>query len=298
MNPLSPGTHEFDVDGLPQRYYVYGEGPVCLVQPGGPGIFWEAMRIPVAERHLTMVYIEPLGTGRSGRLPTHPHGYSRSRYAHAIDRLIARLDVGDICLLGHSYGGFVAQRYALEFPGRLTGLVLYDSASTTGEEHAAETARRVKEFAISNRGNPELPAVLAALQSVGSITDDDELTAALRGLLPAYLADYWGRRDEYAPLVESVRVNYISGLDADLRPEIIDDRPALPALAVPTLVIAGRFDVICGVRWAQELHELIPNSRLSILEKSGHLGHLEEAENFASALVEFVRSTAVADQQS
>ncbi|WP_319943582.1 alpha/beta fold hydrolase [Nocardia aurantia] len=52
---------------------------------------------------------------------------------------------------------------------------------------------------------------------------------------------------------------------------------------MPTLVIVGRHDVIRGPRWAWELHELIPDSRLIILENSGHTGPLEEPRRFADA---------------
>src|SRR4051794_8347462 len=80
----------------------------------------------------------------------------------------------------------------------LAGLVLYESAPTTGPEHGAEAGRMIGEFVARNRGNPEVPGVIAALQSVGTITDDAGLTRALRALVPAYFADYWGREDEFA----------------------------------------------------------------------------------------------------
>jgi pimeloyl-ACP methyl ester carboxylesterase len=57
------------------------------------------------------------------------------------------------------------------------------------------------------------------------------------------------------------------------------------------LVIAGRYDFICGVRWAKELNSLVPRAQLVILEKSGHLGQLEEPEAFAQAVIGFVDST-------
>jgi pimeloyl-ACP methyl ester carboxylesterase len=69
---------------------------------------------------------------------------------------------------------------------------------------------------------------------------------------------------------------------------------ALPDLTLPTLVVVGRYDVICGVRWADELHDLIPNSRLLILERSGHLGHVEEPTEFANGILEFVESVSTA----
>ncbi|MFH9969270.1 alpha/beta fold hydrolase [Streptomyces mirabilis] len=86
----------------------------------------------------------------------------------------------------------------------------------------------------------------------------------------------------------SVRAAHISGLDENLSPHVIDDRADLGSLTVPTLVVVGRHDVICGVRWAEELHLLIPGSELLILENSGHFGHLEEPEAFSQAVTRFV----------
>jgi len=167
-------------------------------------------------------------------------------------------------------------------------VVLYESAPVTGPDHGAEAQRNVAEFAHRNSGRPELPEVLAALQATASISDDDAMNTALRGLLPAYFADYWGREAEFAPLRATVRGTHISGLDERLVPDTIDDRTTLGALAVPALVIVGRFDVICGVRWAQELAGLIPGARLVVLERSGHFGHLEEPDVFGKAVVDFV----------
>ncbi|MEO3807791.1 alpha/beta hydrolase [Sphaerisporangium sp. B11E5] len=286
-DPLSAGPHTIEVNGVTQRYHVHGTGPVCLAHPGGPGVLWDYLRMPEVERHLTMVYVEPIGTGGSGRLAAHPHGYTRDRYARMIDGLLDHLALPRVHLLGHSHGGFVVQHYASRHPGRVAGIVLYDSAPVTGPEHMAEAMRNVGEFARRNAGIPGLAAVLDALRSTGSISNDEEFTTAVRGLLPAYFADYWGREDEFAPMRATVSGSHISGLDEHLVPDLVDDREPLVTLTVPALVIAGRYDVICGVRWAHELHELIPGSTLLILEKSGHFGHLEEPGAFARAVAGF-----------
>jgi pimeloyl-ACP methyl ester carboxylesterase len=155
----------------------------------------------------------------------------------------------------------------------------------------AEAAGRVEEFVHRNEGRPELPAALAALRNVGAVTDDEGITTALRGLLPIYFARYWDREDEFRLFREGISCTYVSSLDENGEPEIIDDRATLPKLAVPTLVVVGRHDVICGPRWAQELHTLIPRSRLVVLEGSGHLGHVEEPEAFEGAVRAFTEST-------
>ncbi|MFG2356903.1 alpha/beta fold hydrolase [Streptomyces sp. NPDC048521] len=297
-DPLSLGTHIYELAGLVQRYHVHGNGPVCVVHSGGPGIRWEYMRTPALEKHLTMVYVEPIGTAEDSRLPSHPHGYTRERYSSFLETLINRLGVPEVHLLGHSHGAFVAAYHALHRAGQLAGVVLYDGAPVTGPEHASEAGRMVEAFAAKHAGHPGLPDVLAAFGAMSSISDDEQTEAVARGVLPSYFADYWGNEERLAPFRDAIRATYISGLDEDLRPDVIDDRVALKGLTVPALVVVGRHDVICGVRWGRELHELIPDSRLLILENSGHMGHIEEPELFADVIRGFVLETAAPQDEA
>ncbi|GGJ38696.1 alpha/beta fold hydrolase [Streptomyces brasiliensis] len=69
-----------------------------------------------------------------------------------------------------------------------------------------------------------------------------------------------------------------------------DVRDELSAVTAPTLVLVGEDDFICGPRWARMIHEGIPGSRLVVLDRTGHLGHLEHPEEFAMAVVEFLAS--------
>ena len=287
----SNGMHQVEIDGVRQVYHVAGAGPVCLVHPGGPGMSWEYLRLPALEAHLTMVYLEPIGTGASGRLAD-PREYRIDTYARFVQGVLDHLGVSQAYLLGHSHGGFVAQYHALHHPDRIAGVILYESAPVTGPEHGAEAMRLVQEFAARHADNPALPEVVEAFQSIPAISDDARMSAVARGIFPAYFADFWGREAEFGPARAAVTGTYISGLDEDLTPDAVDDRAELGSLTVPALVLVGRHDVICGVRWAEELHELIPGSELVVLENSGHFGHLEEPEAFAKAVTAFVAATA------
>jgi pimeloyl-ACP methyl ester carboxylesterase len=73
--------------------------------------------------------------------------------------------------------------------------------------------------------------------------------------------------------------------------EKTNDRATLSSITTPTLVIAGRHDFICGPRWAREINDLIADSKLVILEDSGHFGHVDAPARFAQNVVDFVRST-------
>ena len=290
-DPLSAGTHTFEARGIVLRYHVQGTGPVCVAHSGGPGIAWDYLRAPGLEAHLTMVYLEPVGTGGSDRLPTHPHGYTRACYSRFLNTLIDHLGVPRVYLLGHSHGGFVAQYHALYSPDRLAGVILYESAPVTGPEHGAEAMRLVGQFAARHAGHPQLASVLDAFAAIPTITDDAQMQAVAQGILPAYFADYWSQEQQLAPLREALRATYVSSLDEHGAPDTVDDREVLSALSVPTLVVVGRYDVICGVRWAEELHKLIPGSQLLILEHSGHFGHIEEPERFSRAVAAFVAAS-------
>ncbi|MFI5934045.1 alpha/beta fold hydrolase [Actinoplanes sp. NPDC051494] len=279
---LSPGTHGFTVAGTRQVYHVAGSGPVLVAHSGGPGVDFSYLRSPALEEHFTIVYPEPVGTGDSGRLP---EGASFvATYAEFLAALIDHLDVPRVFLLGHSHGGLVAMRYTLDHPDRVAGLFLYSSPASTFPEFWADTERTTAEYLQRNAGNPEAAAAVAALGGFYGSTDAEK-TAHLRACLPVYFADFWGRQAEFKDLRDAVRAWAV-----DFASRVFDIRAELPSIGVPTVVLTGRYDFICGPVWATMLHEAIPGSRLVILENSGHFGQLEEPGAFDAAVLSLLPS--------
>ncbi|GGJ38693.1 alpha/beta fold hydrolase [Streptomyces brasiliensis] len=193
-SPLSPGTHTIAVPHgtalIDQRYHVAGSGPVCLAHSGGPGIGWEYLRMPELERSMTMVYIEPVGTGASGRL-AEPRDYNLATYTQFLHAVIEHLALPDIVLLGHSHGGFVAQRYALDHPERVASLILYDTSPVTGESFWSAAVTDLERFAQRHvADHPEVATYVAGLTTRLDRYDDEGKTAVLRTIAPAYFHDY------------------------------------------------------------------------------------------------------------
>ncbi|MFI6317448.1 alpha/beta fold hydrolase [Nonomuraea sp. NPDC050556] len=272
--PLRPGTHTVALLGIPHRYHVAGSGPLCLMHPGGPGIGWEYLRMPELERHLTLLYLEPVGTGGSGHLAT-PRDYTVGTYTGLLRALVDHLGAREVFLLGHSHGGLVAQTYALTHPGSLAGLILYSTTPVTGEEFRNQTLLE------------RHPAgILRAFRQMLAATDNASATEALRAVLPACFADYQAREHDFAPLRGSIRA-WADPLHAEEPP--FDLRHRLAEIGTPTLVVSGAHDVICGPRWARMLHHGIPGSRFLPLKGSGHLGHIEEPETFVREVTAFVQ---------
>ncbi|MFK0120846.1 alpha/beta fold hydrolase [Streptomyces sp. NPDC090994] len=291
---LSPGTHSITVPhGLArveQRYHVAGSGPVCVAHSGGPGIGWEYLRMAGLEDHLTMVYVEPVGTGRSGRLPD-PREYTVATYAGLLHHLVEHLELPHVTLLGHSHGGFVAQRYALDHPGRLAALVLYDTSPVAdGEFWSAAVAGMERFVARHAAGHPEVTDYVAALTTRLDLMTDTGATAVLRQIMPAYVFDYWGREAEFGPARRSLRMyaepNRGQGAPFDVRAD-------LPAITAPALVLAGQQDFICGPRWARLLAESLPAADLTLLDGTGHLAHVERPARFTTEVLSFLRAHGV-----
>ncbi|WP_036962259.1 alpha/beta fold hydrolase [Promicromonospora kroppenstedtii] len=291
---LSLGTHTISVPHgtsvIEQRYHVAGSGPVCLVHPGGPGIGWDYLRMPDLERSMTMIYVEPVGTGASGRLAD-PRGYNLGLYTHFLHAIVEHLDLPEVMVLGHSHGGFVAQRYALDHPDRVASLILYDTSPVTGEVFWSAAVENMERYARRHvADHPEVASYVAGLTGETAPSDDEGATEVLRRISPAYFHDYWGHEAEFTAGRQALRMYAAPAWGEG---PAFDVREELHTITAPTLVLVGDDDFICGVRWARMIHEAVPGSQLAVLDRTGHLGHIESPGQFAGAVAAFLDAVTV-----
>ena len=279
---LAVGDHRFDVPGGQLVYHVRGEGPVAIAVPGGPGFAWDYLRMPEVERHMTVVYMEPIGTGASSRLAD-PSGYSLARDAADLERLRALLDVDHVYVIGHSYGGFVALTHALEHQQHLAGLILYDTAPTIGPVFQEEVARNMARY----QSQPWFADASAAFAAVDHAKTQAELDALIPRIMPFYVHEYTGHEARWKPYFDSLRLDFGRGVRAPSAPYDVTDR--LRLLDVPSLVIVGATDFICSPTMAHLMSDNLRNAHLVVLDGVGHLGHLEQPAAFAEAIASFIR---------
>ena len=275
----------FVTDGIRQVYRVSGAGPVCLVHSGGPGVHPDYLRIPELEGGLTMVYLDPVGAGDSDPLPD--GDYSMPRYARFAEAVLDDMGASAAYFLGHSHGGFVGLQFAIDYPDRLGGLILYDTAPVCGQPLREIAAKEMAAFVQRWPDRPEAAEAGRIWDAVNvaetlEVTDDESHQRYLHGILPAYFADYRKTVEEAGEL--TIRVTH----DPGRLPVSWDVRDQLGAIDGPALVIVGTYDFICPPRFAYEMHDGIPGARLRELPGSGHFGHIEEAGEFAAAVLAFV----------
>jgi proline iminopeptidase len=285
---LEPGWHTVEIDGVSQAYEVRGTGPVMIAHSGGPGVDAAYLRMSLLESALTMVYLDPIGTGRSGRYSG--GDYRVATYARFAARLIEHLGVSKPGFIGHSHGGFVGIELAISYPGLLGSLAAYSTAPLYGPDLIEEAGRGMTAFGERWPDRPEAVAAVrmwdrARTEGPARVINDEETFADyLNTILPAYFNDYRVTVAQRGPV--ALKVFY----DPARTNSLWEARDRLGQVALPTLVISGRYDFICSRRWGDEMAAGIRDVTYLKLDESGHFGYLEgQQDEFVRAVGEFAR---------
>jgi pimeloyl-ACP methyl ester carboxylesterase len=265
------------VNGTGLHYLTAGQGPALLLIHGlGSHTFSFRHVIPELARHFRVVALDLKGFGFSERPSA--GDYTLSGQAELVRAVMERLGIDRAAVLGHSMGGAVAMRLALAHPDRVERLVLLASASDL------ELGRRVWGAALLR---PLLPLVapftyynyrFREKTLKGGYYDPDLCTEdVIEGYLrPAHIRGY---------------LRALGNTMADWR----KDPPLEPAaITQPTLILWGEADRWLAPSRGERLHGLIPNSRLVVLDKAGHLLAEERPEAVLEAILSFLLEEQVA----
>jgi len=281
---LEAGSFRLAVEGTEVAYTIRGKGPVCFVHPGGPGFDSGYLRSEAFENRFTTVYIDPLGTGPSGKLPA-PEEYSRARDVRVVEAIRAKLGLAKVCLIGHSYGGFVVLEYAIAHPDHVAGLLLYSTGPATDEAWTKGADAKATELFGHQPWFADATKALAEEGRATAATID----AVVARELPLYFADWSGHKAVYEPLVRSLHVSFEV---ASRRPKgasnAYDVRRRLGILhTTPAVIIAGDRDFLFGPTVAAALAGEIAGSDVIVIPGAGHMAHVEQPDAFAEAVGTF-----------
>jgi proline iminopeptidase len=288
-----------DANGVLIYYKTLGRGEPLLLLHGGPGAshdYFLPYLLPLA-RHNRLVFIDERGSGRSQKLAD-PAGYTVEAMVEDVEAVRQALHLGKVNLLGHSYGGVLAQAYALKYQQHLSHLVLSSTFSSTRAMN--EVFVRMKE-----KMAPELRARIDKLEAAGLFGQGKDYE---KGRYPAdYAVAAWG--EGYLPYLYKNHLdpNYDPGaqnttnswelyremwgshgefvIDGNLKSAEYTDR--LPTLHVPTLITVGDHDE-CDPALAQVMHEKIAGSELLVLRESGHMVFVDQPDLYLDGVDRFL----------
>lgn len=180
--------------------------------------------------------------------------------------------------MGVSLGGFVAQEFALRYPGAVSSLVLVSTASRIHAGHAARRAERSEKIRTGG------------MAAAADHQLDSHFPAAFANANPDVMA--WYRRHYLA----NDPMNYIEIMNDLGR---FDSSARLATIACPTLVVAGGDDAssVAGrepLDSARTLNRLIAGSELAVIPGAFHYPQIDHADAFNARVLEFLMRTAPA----
>ncbi len=190
------------------------------------------------------------------------------QYVHDVAAVLDAFGERSACVLGLSFGGPIAIRFATLYPDRAWGLILTNTLARLDLSHVGLNRTLLIPVARwSSRYSPE-PVMrrLAGFWGQLGVWVFDPSSGNER------IVDYELEVPSRVPMSHgSARMDTFK--DCDLRPE-------LEKIGQPALIIAGSSDTYTPVEWQREIAALLPNSTYVEIPNGGHLSLISRAETF------------------
>ena len=252
-----------NIDDKVISYTDEGQGPALILLHPFPTDkrLWQPQHS--LSKKFRLITLDFWGFGSSSA--TDGSAVSMRCYADEVNALMNKLNIKHAIIGGESMGGYVALAFLNKYPHRVDGLILADT-QTKADSIEAQQKREAAAQQVLAEGPQQLltdflPKALSphaaapAVDELKFIADDQDATgiaSALRGIA--------GREDTSNVLEQT---------------------------AVKTLIISGDVDQVIPTEESRIMHQLAKNSRLVILQFTGHLASLEQADAWNRAVLEY-----------
>jgi pimeloyl-ACP methyl ester carboxylesterase len=265
-------------NGIPTNYLEAGDGqPVVLIHGSGPGVTayanWRLTLAALAGRFHCYAP-DMAGFGFTDR----PAGitYDLQTWTDQLLGFLDALGLNTVSLVGNSFGGAIALRFAVTHPDRVNGLVLMGSVGVPFE--ITEALDAVWGY------QPSLDAMRRMLDyfaySRELVTDELAQVRYEASIRPGF-------QESFAAMFPAPRQRWVDALGT---PEA-----QIAGLAHPTLIVHGRDDKVIPLATSLRLHQLIDDSELHVFGRCGHWTQIERSEPFTALVGDFLARSRFAD---
>ena len=266
-------------DGMKVNYRTQGaeDAPLIVMAHGATDSLgvWDRLAEEL-QGDYRIVRFDWIGHGLTDGVP--PKEYSSVRMGEFLHDFVETAGLDNFILVGHSFGGEGSLHYAVRHPEKIRALVLVASGGVapTAEETAAMgfdgligAPFWVHWLAINVSPDAALEAATPALyHKLEAVTEADTRRVTRLMLYEGNRGGgYW------------LNANGVS----DPKPV-----PDLESLPMPTLILAGEYDIIVPLRMHEELNARIPNSELVVFKDTGHMITAESPEKTLAAVQSFL----------
>src|SRR5438477_1693667 len=266
-----------EFEGLHMHVVDEGDGEPILLLHGEPtsSYLWRNVIPPLVAAGYRAIAPDLIGFGRSDK-PEDIGWYSYDRHVASIAQLVEELDLRDVTLVVHDWGGPIGLRVAVEHEPRIARLVILDTGIGVGAP--GETWLRFRE----------------AVRKAGGALDIGRLVAA---------GAHGGLSDEVRAAYDAPFPTPESKAGALAFPELVPTEPDHPNAAAmvrvrdalrdwrkPALVVWGAEDSVLLPAVAERFVELIPGAEGPVLlEGAGHFLQEDRPAELAAAILDFVQ---------
>lgn len=295
------------VNGVKIHHFEQGTGQPVLMIHGGPGYpFMEPFpALEALGNDYQFIYFDQRGCGRSERPIT---GFDSDKTGKNIWELMSVLGYKNhlsdfeairqhfgqekIVLYGHSFGAVLATLYALEYPGHVAAMILVSPAPLLSSSIDFDVFQVMQEK-LSEEALAGFEQFKSAYFDMTGVMEksEDELVA-----LNNQFGKYWMKAmnadggDYEAPASDpalaggfmTTGIYFSFGKSWDFTKKMSNIR-------APALIIHGANDL-----QPQEIsaiyHDLLPNSKMAVIEDASHFAYLEQPEIFTDIIKEFLNS--------
>jgi len=282
------------VNGAKLYVVIVGKGDPLIIIPGGPGGNHLGYRVfDSLAKDNQIIYFDAFGRGKSDTAKDVKE-YTLARDISDIEGLRIALHFDKLNVLGHSYGGIVAQGYALEYPSHVNHLILANTfhsfimwqKNDNNSNHEIRT------------NYPEVWDSLMIIREEGAVSSDpkhQELYSKVPyGFLYAYNPEnFISRGSKPYPNPFNSKLYYqMVGRDGDfiVGSDIgtFDYRKELKNLKMPVLIYGGRYDRVAVPSMMIKYKQYCPQAKFVMFEKSGHNPQIEEPSKLFPLLESFL----------
>ena len=264
-----------EIDGMQVHYRIEGEGfPIVLIHGTASSLHtWNAWTKELKKTN-TIIRMDLPAFGLTG--PNKSADYSIKSYTTFLDQFLNEIAIDSFHLAGNSLGGNIAWNYASEYPNKVDKLILVDASGLPTNKPQPAVFKMAKTPVVSNLFLYVTPKFFINKNMQEVYADDTKITD---DLVSRYhkMALREGNRQAF---IDRARMDFKLGSKANI--------DKLKSIRNSTLLIWGAQDNWIPLDNGKRMDSVMQNSKLVVLEYSGHVPMEENPEESLAIFKQFL----------
>ncbi|MFX0010104.1 MAG: alpha/beta fold hydrolase [Candidatus Hermodarchaeota archaeon] len=271
------------VNGVKVCYQLEGKGyPLVLIHGFGSKKESFMAQVPILSQKFRVLTYDARGAGKSQR-PNMP--YTMEMFADDLKMLLNHLNIKKTHILGLSMGGMVALTFIIKYPDTVNKLILINTLGKfpDGFDPEAYIQSKIKSLEAMKQ-NPE-----KSFWDSTQFGFHPKFRRKMREHLGVKFYGLWSTED----LIEYYQTNPataqdIRNLASSFR--TYDAYQRIHEIKHKTLLLTASHDKLVPKDKVFELHKMMPNSILKIIDQAGHESSKEKAPEVNESIISFLES--------